>query len=264
MRDIRQLASQFHEIAWAAVQGEAADPWTGAGGTREERRAGALQLLAIYSQMIKVLERRIDLTIKDALDAGSDYGGIAAACGVSRQATRQRWLRRSAPSRWFEVPLPYPRPGQPPGYGMEPTAPVRLFGGPYDRHRGRAAPGQVLKFEADGPSSGSSSPALLLAWYVPSKDDAAVYVFAGVERDPVRMHITGRQPLPRGVGPIEPRVYDLAVELGVESRAVMAKLQEMGEFVRSASSTVEHVVARRLREQFTENAQRKPGSPASR
>ena len=81
MRDIRQLASQFHEIAWSAVQGEAADPWAGVGGTREERRAGALQLLAIYSQMIKVLERRIDLTIKDALDAGSDYGGIAAAYG---------------------------------------------------------------------------------------------------------------------------------------------------------------------------------------
>lgn len=137
-------------------------------------------------------------------------------------------------------------------------------GGPYDGHRVRAAPGEVLKLEADGPPSRSSGPTLLLAWYVPSKDDAAVYVFAGVERDPVRMHITGWQPLRQGVGPIKPRVYDLAAEFGVQSRAVMAKLQEMGEFVRSASSTVEHVVARRLRESFAEKAQRKPRSPAGR
>jgi hypothetical protein len=54
----------------------AADSWAGAGGTGQERRADALQLLAIYSQLIKVLQRRIDLTIKDALDVGSDYGEI--------------------------------------------------------------------------------------------------------------------------------------------------------------------------------------------
>ena len=42
------------------------------------------------------------------------------------------------------------------------------------------------------------------------------------------------------------RVYELAKEFGVESKAVMAKLQEMGEFVRSASSTIEApVVAHR-------------------
>ena len=110
---------------------------------------------------------------------------------------------------------------------MERTAPVRLADGPYDGRRVQAAPGEVLKFEADGPTSGSSGPALLLAWYVPSEDDAAVYVFAGVERDALRMHATG-QPLPRGAGPAKPRVYELAAEFGVESRAVMAKLQEMG------------------------------------
>ena len=42
------------------------------------------------------------------------------------------------------------------------------------------------------------------------------------------------------------RVYELARELGVESKVVLAKLQEMGEFVRSASSTIEPPVARRL------------------
>jgi translation initiation factor IF-2 len=42
------------------------------------------------------------------------------------------------------------------------------------------------------------------------------------------------------------RVYELAQELGVEPKVVMAKLQELGEFVRSASSTIEAPVVRRL------------------
>ena len=44
------------------------------------------------------------------------------------------------------------------------------------------------------------------------------------------------------------RVYELAKELGMDSKTVLAKLQDMGEFVRSASSTVEAPVARRLKE----------------
>ncbi|HEY8456881.1 MAG TPA: translation initiation factor IF-2 [Actinopolymorphaceae bacterium] len=46
------------------------------------------------------------------------------------------------------------------------------------------------------------------------------------------------------------RVYELAKEFGIESKAVMAKLQELGEFVRSASSTVEAPVVRKLKESF--------------
>src|SRR6476646_6760267 len=42
-------------------------------------------------------------------------------------------------------------------------------------------------------------------------------------------------------------VHELAKELGVESKTVLAKLQELGEYVKSASSTVEAPVARRLR-----------------
>jgi translation initiation factor IF-2 len=45
----------------------------------------------------------------------------------------------------------------------------------------------------------------------------------------------------------KPRVHELAKELGVESKTVLAKLKEMGEFVKSASSTIEAPVARRLR-----------------
>jgi len=50
------------------------------------------------------------------------------------------------------------------------------------------------------------------------------------------------------------RVYELAKEFGVESKAVMAKLQQMGEFVRSASSTIEAPVVRRLKDEFAGQA----------
>ena len=49
------------------------------------------------------------------------------------------------------------------------------------------------------------------------------------------------------------RVHELAKELGVESKVVLAKLKEMGEFVKSASSTIEPPVARRLKEAFPSN-----------
>ena len=50
------------------------------------------------------------------------------------------------------------------------------------------------------------------------------------------------------------RVHELAKELGVQSKTVLAKLKEMGEFVKSASSTVEAPVARRLREEMAAGA----------
>ena len=50
------------------------------------------------------------------------------------------------------------------------------------------------------------------------------------------------------------RVYELAKEFGVESKAVMDQLKDMGEFVRSASSTIEAPVVRRLREAFAAQA----------
>ncbi|GAB3204798.1 translation initiation factor IF-2 [Marinactinospora thermotolerans] len=55
------------------------------------------------------------------------------------------------------------------------------------------------------------------------------------------------------------RVYELAKEFGVESKVVLAKLNEMGEFVRSASSTIEAPVVRRLKEAFNGPAEKKGG-----
>ena len=51
------------------------------------------------------------------------------------------------------------------------------------------------------------------------------------------------------------RVYELAKELGVDSKTVLNKLEAMGEFVKSASSTVEPPVARKLKNAFASNAQ---------
>ncbi|MFF0544432.1 translation initiation factor IF-2 [Nocardia thailandica] len=56
------------------------------------------------------------------------------------------------------------------------------------------------------------------------------------------------------------RVHELAKELGVTSKELLAKLKEQGEFVKSASSTVEAPVARRLRESLA--AKSAPASEA--
>ncbi|QTJ69235.1 translation initiation factor IF-2 [Rhodococcus sp. ZPP] len=66
------------------------------------------------------------------------------------------------------------------------------------------------------------------------------------------------------------RVHELAKELGVTSKELLATLKEQGEFVKSASSTVEAPVARRLRESFPKSSSpdsaarpaAKPGAPA--
>ncbi|MEZ2371896.1 translation initiation factor IF-2 [Arthrobacter sp. RCC_34] len=46
------------------------------------------------------------------------------------------------------------------------------------------------------------------------------------------------------------RVHELAKELGITSKDALAKLQSLGEFVRSASSTIEPPVAKKLRDAF--------------
>jgi translation initiation factor IF-2 len=60
------------------------------------------------------------------------------------------------------------------------------------------------------------------------------------------------------------RVHELAKELNVQSKTVLAKLKEMGEFVKSASSTVEAPVARRLREEMAAASVASEPAPATR
>ncbi|QTB91598.1 translation initiation factor IF-2 [Bifidobacterium saguini] len=51
----------------------------------------------------------------------------------------------------------------------------------------------------------------------------------------------------------KPRVYELAKDLHVDSKTVLEKLKDMGEFVKSASSTIEPPVARRLKAAFAKD-----------
>nr|WP_225956026.1 translation initiation factor IF-2 [Amycolatopsis lexingtonensis] len=62
----------------------------------------------------------------------------------------------------------------------------------------------------------------------------------------------------RRVVPGKARVHELAKELGITSKDVLAKLKEQGEFVKSASSTVEAPVARRLRDAYAPKGAKKP------
>ncbi|NLT25433.1 MAG: GTP-binding protein, partial [Microbacteriaceae bacterium] len=62
----------------------------------------------------------------------------------------------------------------------------------------------------------------------------------------------------------KPRVHEIAAEMGVESKTVLATLQEMGEFVKTASSSVEPPVARRLREELKRRAEQGSGGDAKK
>ncbi|WP_344047765.1 translation initiation factor IF-2 N-terminal domain-containing protein, partial [Microbacterium terricola] len=56
----------------------------------------------------------------------------------------------------------------------------------------------------------------------------------------------------------KPRVHEIASELGVDSKVALAKLKELGEFVKSPSSTIEPPVARKLRAALEADGAAKP------
>ena len=59
------------------------------------------------------------------------------------------------------------------------------------------------------------------------------------------------------------RVHELAKEFGVESKFVLEKFKEMGEFVKSASSTVELPAEMRFRKEYGEKLKaEQPSAPA--
>ena len=69
------------------------------------------------------------------------------------------------------------------------------------------------------------------------------------------------------------RVHELAKEFGVESKFVLEKFKEMGEFVKSASSTVELPAEMRFRKEYGDDlkarqtaaapAEKAPAKPAA-
>ena len=60
------------------------------------------------------------------------------------------------------------------------------------------------------------------------------------------------------------RVYELARELGVESKELIHQLADMGEFVKSASSTIEAPVVRRLRDSVKAAPPKEKEQPAAK
>jgi hypothetical protein len=161
MATSRQLDIQLHEIAWSIAERtrpaiRPVEPWDrDQPSTVEERRAGSLALMSVYTQMIKVLQRRLDLAIKEALTLEADYGDVGAACGVSRQAARQRWLRHC---ERYEFPK------------------VRLVGGPGDGEWARPQPGTdiIRTLWEQGPARPSGE-----ATYKPSAEDPDIYLYVG-------------------------------------------------------------------------------------
>ncbi|MDO4821844.1 MAG: translation initiation factor IF-2 [Rothia sp. (in: high G+C Gram-positive bacteria)] len=62
----------------------------------------------------------------------------------------------------------------------------------------------------------------------------------------------------------KPRVHEIAKELGIPSREAVAKLQELGEFVKGASSTLEPPVVKKLRAAFPKAAASAEASAAEK
>jgi hypothetical protein len=263
MLNSRNLGFHMHRIAWSVVIEELprrwikpVDPWKDPEdpgddleGSSKERRLGCLQVLYVYTRMLKILQRRIDWTVNEALATGADYGEIADACGVSRQAVRQRWLRRRQqgdvrtlrPVRGLRAVSwdgTWP-------YEHHKDIRVRLVGGPRHGDWDVAQPGQIVKIEVPRPP-GSSESIRWTANYTPTEDDMSVYTFNGIESKPV----STRHEMPRW-----PRVFEIAKEFGVSSKAVLAKAQEMDEFVRSAATPVRPDMLDKLWNYFQTNQQ---------
>ena len=62
-----------------------------------------------------------------------------------------------------------------------------------------------------------------------------------------------------------PRVHEVAADLGIDSKIALDKLKDMGEFVKSASSSIAPPVARRLKAALEADgikAPEKPKAPA--
>ena len=55
-----------------------------------------------------------------------------------------------------------------------------------------------------------------------------------------------------------PRVYDVAKELGIDTKVALAKLEELGEYVKSGSSTIAPPVAKKLRAAFPDAKPKEP------
>ena len=61
-----------------------------------------------------------------------------------------------------------------------------------------------------------------------------------------------------------PRVHEVAADLGIDSKIALDKLKDMGEFVKSASSSIAPPVARRLKAALEADGIKAPAAPRRR
>ncbi|NQX11454.1 translation initiation factor IF-2 [Microbacteriaceae bacterium VKM Ac-2855] len=61
----------------------------------------------------------------------------------------------------------------------------------------------------------------------------------------------------------KPRVHEIAAELGVDSKVALAKLKELGEFVKGPSSSIEPPVARKLRQALQSEGSTAPAASSA-
>ena len=59
------------------------------------------------------------------------------------------------------------------------------------------------------------------------------------------------------------RVHELAKELGITSKEALSTLKDLGEFVSSASSTIEPPVVKKLRAAYADAAPQKPAASSA-
>lgn len=200
------LEAQLRDVAWSMASQRPEPPgiWPRDPQDREagvdERLAGCLALLRAYTRMSNALQRRIDVTADAAIELGASFSQVAAACRVSRQAARQRWLRHHD-----------------------------------QRTESTAGPPEPIQPIPDYPGMSASS------------TDPKVAFTAGPQD---RSQVANAQ--------VRVRVHELAQQLGVEAREVMARLHDMGEFVRTTSSTIEPAIVSRLWQEFAVS-NRRPG-----
>ncbi|MFG1857148.1 hypothetical protein ACGFJT_35305 [Actinomadura geliboluensis] len=166
MSDSLRLQGEIYETGWRIARERLARQGIKAGEPAdhsfpdEQRRIAALTLLEVYRRLADALQTNIDLAQVHALGAGATYGDIGAACGVSRQAVRQRWQRLRQQRQLREV---------------------KLRGGPRDGRTTRVMQRETVRFYdwLPGQDPEFDSPTRY-ARYVASREDPDIYVFQGI------------------------------------------------------------------------------------
>lgn len=164
-REIELLIS-LRNLAWSLAKedldeaGNATAARTYPSNTAEPattRRAGYIALLGVYTELQRYLRDNTDLAVAGVLATGGNFGDVARALGVSRQAARQRWQRAKTPTD------------------------VRLTGGPRNGETHRTWRDADVRFAVGDPDLWDHPEEQCWLVYRASAKDPRVYEFVGYE-----------------------------------------------------------------------------------